>query len=896
MTVAALGFSVDTSPLARAVADLDRLTASTKKAETAAKQVSNGTTAAASAAEKLSSAAKKAGDAVRGAIGGSTLTAAAQYAQSVDRAAKSLSGFEAIAARAAAEAQHVVGEMQRMSSADIRNRDIQAYGSELDRLRSKFSPLFREISRYRTTLGEIRQAHAVGAISTDEMTAAISRERQASLSAIGAIKGRTHAIREADSAVKRFHTTNLLFQAQDVAMMAAMGQAPHILALQQGSQVAGIFHQIGNGRQIVEALKGAFIGLLNPISLATVGVIGLGTAAYQYLTSGSESVNRLDTVLENHKALIDEVKAAYGDAAIAASDYAKKSGDELNLRLKADVEEMKLQLRASLNELITGGSIGQMSVGLNAEGVNAGFLRANKEFEIFRGQIARLHREGEPALAAIRKEIIAIGLEQGAEIQAVKLLGILKPVNDLDEGIRQSTEGIDQFSVVMGEMAALIDTIHSEKAQQELKKLADEAVNGGKSTNELKQALAGISGYAPDLSAAISEFMRLIGVIRDAKAEAEHMVYPNGVRIGSPSQGGRTRYGSTGFMQLPENVGVTPTTRVDPYFEDWRKKTPKSQAERDAERAKKAYADMVRDSHQYVAAQELEQQALYMTAEAADTLRFQQELLNQAANDNIDLNAMAADGIRTKRQELIDLAKDMAGAKAAYDAANEALKFGKDLVRGFVSDLRSGLEQGKGFWRSFGDAALNALDKIVDKLLNEVIDAIFQVNKAGSSGGGGGLFGFLGGLFGGGGGFTGFERAWTAAVPGLWAKGGTFPNGIHGFSNTVVDRATPFMFAKGAGIMGEAGPEAIMPLKRGPDGRLGVSAANGGAANQNHANQNVHVTVGVSVDRNGNLQAYVKNVSQREGQAAATAVVQQYDREALPARVNQIANDPYARG
>ena len=29
--------------------------------------------------------------------------------------------------------------------------------------------------------------------------------------------------------------------------------------------------------------------------------------------------------------------------------------------------------------------------------------------------------------------------------------------------------------------------------------------------------------------------------------------------------------------------------------------------------------------------------------------------------------------------------------------------------------------------------------------------------------------------------------------------------------------------------MGEAGPEAIMPLRRGPDGRLGVAAAGGGA-------------------------------------------------------------------
>lgn len=35
----------------------------------------------------------------------------------------------------------------------------------------------------------------------------------------------------------------------------------------------------------------------------------------------------------------------------------------------------------------------------------------------------------------------------------------------------------------------------------------------------------------------------------------------------------------------------------------------------------------------------------------------------------------------------------------------------------------------------------------------------------------------------------------------------------------------------GAGLAGEAGPEAIMPLARGPDGRLGVAAAGGVAPN-----------------------------------------------------------------
>jgi lambda family phage tail tape measure protein len=53
--------------------------------------------------------------------------------------------------------------------------------------------------------------------------------------------------------------------------------------------------------------------------------------------------------------------------------------------------------------------------------------------------------------------------------------------------------------------------------------------------------------------------------------------------------------------------------------------------------------------------------------------------------------------------------------------------------------------------------------------------------------------------------------------------------GISAFSNSVVDQPTLFPFAKGAsfGLMGEAGAEAIMPLRRTPSGNLGVEATGG---------------------------------------------------------------------
>jgi tape measure domain-containing protein len=102
--------------------------------------------------------------------------------------------------------------------------------------------------------------------------------------------------------------------------------------------------------------------------------------------------------------------------------------------------------------------------------------------------------------------------------------------------------------------------------------------------------------------------------------------------------------------------------------------------------------------------------------------------------------------------------------------------------------------------------------------------------------------------FGGGGGSFGFSGAGPAQLPSgagfaqgfsmpslLNAKGNVYAeNGIQPFATGgIVTRPTFFKYAKGGemqnGLMGEAGPEAIMPLKRGADGKLGVAAKLDGA-------------------------------------------------------------------
>lgn len=70
--------------------------------------------------------------------------------------------------------------------------------------------------------------------------------------------------------------------------------------------------------------------------------------------------------------------------------------------------------------------------------------------------------------------------------------------------------------------------------------------------------------------------------------------------------------------------------------------------------------------------------------------------------------------------------------------------------------------------------------------------------------------------------------AMSSALP--FANGGSFAQGrVMPFAKGgVVSGPVSFPMRGGMGLMGEAGPEAIMPLARGPDGRLGVRSAGGG--------------------------------------------------------------------
>ena len=103
------------------------------------------------------------------------------------------------------------------------------------------------------------------------------------------------------------------------------------------------------------------------------------------------------------------------------------------------------------------------------------------------------------------------------------------------------------------------------------------------------------------------------------------------------------------------------------------------------------------------------------------------------------------------------------------------------------------------------------------------------------------------------------------------AKGGVYTNGIRAFAKGgVVHSPHIFPFKDGIGLMGEAGSESIMPLKRGRDGKLGVIAHGGGTS------------VVVNVDASGSDVQGDEGNAAALGRAISSAVTEEIAKQKRP--------------
>ncbi|WP_127110241.1 phage tail tape measure protein [Pararhodobacter zhoushanensis] len=162
-------------------------------------------------------------------------------------------------------------------------------------------------------------------------------------------------------------------------------------------------------------------------------------------------------------------------------------------------------------------------------------------------------------------------------------------------------------------------------------------------------------------------------------------------------------------------------------------------------------------------------------------------------------------------QALREAADTARGAwEATAEAVGAAQERSREIAQGLAQDIlgpiKDALKSGEFTWETFASAISRIAQNLATRLIELAFQPIENALMRALSGGGGGGGGFFASLFG-------------------FARGGVFAGGqqLTAFARGgVVNRPTVFPFARGIGLMGEAGPEAILPLRRGRGGRLGV--------------------------------------------------------------------------
>ncbi|MGC3512542.1 phage tail tape measure protein [Pseudomonas aeruginosa] len=221
------------------------------------------------------------------------------------------------------------------------------------------------------------------------------------------------------------------------------------------------------------------------------------------------------------------------------------------------------------------------------------------------------------------------------------------------------------------------------------------------------------------------------------------------------------------------------------------------------------------------------------------------------------------------------------GARRAWqniqaDAADVASATDDMLTTGFntaSNALADFATTGKFKFRDFASSVINDMARIASQqaatgLLSGVLGAgvsAFSGWMGGSATAGASASGYTGNAY----------ANWAAAQAdgGVWANGVQFFANGAAFTNSIVSRPTAFGMAGGrTGVMGEAGPEAILPLARGADGSLGVRSVGGGGGTALQVNAPVAVTVedrsseGMELDQEAlqqNMQLQMKAAAER---------------------------------
>ena len=195
---------------------------------------------------------------------------------------------------------------------------------------------------------------------------------------------------------------------------------------------------------------------------------------------------------------------------------------------------------------------------------------------------------------------------------------------------------------------------------------------------------------------------------------------------------------------------------------------------------------------------ELVAQTQYLIRNEGIALKFEEGKITALKQSELlekSRNQLIKDGIRLRKQ-----AKN--GAEDFNNTLTKTEQLTKNIATAFRDNMAQGISDVILKARSLADVLGNVLKMAANLLIQFGVKSMFSA-------------------------IPGFDKIIESANGNVFYQNKVVPFARGG----ILSQPTIFPMANGMGLAGEAGPEAIMPLRRGPSGRLGVEAAGGGAGN-----------------------------------------------------------------
>lgn len=606
-------------------------------------------------------------------------------------------------------------------------------------------------------------------------------------------------------------------------------------------------------RSAISSLLGIFGGPWGVAITAAAG--GLSYLAMQ--ESGAEKYAR------KHADALSLVSDNADDAARAISAYAEKLQGMSQTKLDLEYQRILQAQREILTET------GSIFAGDLRQAIFSALVESDRDIAKFgdklRDVLRPLEKENIDLLKASDIQVIITELEKIAA-ENDKGLGFDKIKKDLD-ALLDSTLRLETFSTVIpGNMEEAADSTN--RFSRELAAL-DKA--GGQFITETHEVIPWLDRYtantalAKETSAAFERTQRevALALIQSTAAVAAGMgqweTYERLMRAADEYQkrfaqvdAGKTGgAGKTEAQRRAEaalkalegyNRELEKLKSTDAEFRDWElKRWVEKQIDLYPQYKKKI--EEVAAARRESWAEEDRAEAERKARENSDLrLDFYQQLAEKSGQYNLSLeyaNQLIdrqmeewknADIPREYLDQMRELLRLEAGTEG-WDGAKRAMKSyyadATNMGRQFESFTQTSLSSLEDALVEFTTTGKLSFSDLADSMIRDLVRIAYQAMVVAP------LVQSLTGMFGGGSLIKQALGASNAAVNAMFtpsAQGNVFSGGsISDYSGSVVSSPTTFdfnehltAFRKGAGLMGEAGPEAVMPLTRGPDGTLGV--------------------------------------------------------------------------